>query len=216
MFETAKVHGLHRIENNSCTTDTYPNVNLADYRAGNYQEGEFNNCSEPNCFFFDSRTFPGCSNVWITGHVVVNSGPDAEQDALDLFRNRGPIITGINITEYFNANTGFTSFTGDRDMILTPPTYDTKISETNLKKLNEERSVATGNDDGDDILAGHALTIVGYGTENDQDYWLMRNTWGNTWQNKGFVRIARGDNAFGIGKVWKFYGVEDVTTLPPK
>lgn len=212
MFETARVHGLHRIGNNSCTTDTYPNVNLADYRAGGYQE-EFDNCSDPNCFFEDSRTFPGCSNVWITGHVVVNSGPFAEEKALDLFRNRGPIITGIDVTEYFDANTGFKYFAGNRDMILTPPTYDTRISETNLKRLNEERAVATGNNN--DISAGHALTIVGYGTENDQDYWLMRNTWGNNWQQKGFVRIARGVNAFGIGKVWKFYGVEDVTTLKP-
>ncbi|CAJ0963196.1 unnamed protein product, partial [Mesorhabditis belari] len=41
---------------------------------------------------------------------------------------------------------------------------------------------------------GHAMTMIGYGTENGVDYWLCRNSWGPTWGESGHVRIKRGAN----------------------
>lgn len=37
----------------------------------------------------------------------------------------------------------------------------------------------------------HAVTLVGYGNENGEDYWLIRNSWGPNW---GAVRNFK--NAF--------------------
>ncbi|XP_012941537.1 cathepsin B [Aplysia californica] len=45
---------------------------------------------------------------------------------------------------------------------------------------------------------GHAIKILGYGTENGQDYWLVANSWNEDWGDKGFFKIARGKDECGI------------------
>lgn len=44
----------------------------------------------------------------------------------------------------------------------------------------------------------HAVTIEGMGTENGKDYWLVRNSWGESWGEKGYVKMVRGTNLCGI------------------
>jgi len=49
-----------------------------------------------------------------------------------------------------------------------------------------------------DALGGHAVKMVGYGTENGMDYWLCQNSWTNTWGDNGFFKIRRGSDECGI------------------
>jgi len=40
----------------------------------------------------------------------------------------------------------------------------------------------------------HAVVAVGYGSLNDVDYYLVRNSWGTNWGMDGYFMIARNKN----------------------
>jgi C1A family cysteine protease len=47
----------------------------------------------------------------------------------------------------------------------------------------------------------HAVTAVGYGTAEDgSQYWLLKNQWGETWGEGGYLRLQKGVRACGVAK----------------
>jgi len=47
-------------------------------------------------------------------------------------------------------------------------------------------------------LGGHAVELMGWGTEDGTDYWLVKNSWNEEWGNGGFFKILRGSDECGI------------------
>lgn len=45
---------------------------------------------------------------------------------------------------------------------------------------------------------GHAVKIVGWGTDSGVDYWKVANSWDTTWGEDGYFRILRGKDQCGM------------------
>ncbi len=65
------------------------------------------------------------------------------------------------------------------------------------------------------LVGGHAVVIVGWGTLNGEDYWIIQNSWGTKSGRAGFFYIRRGtnechieENSFGI--IPQVPGVSDI------
>lgn len=53
----------------------------------------------------------------------------------------------------------------------------------------------------------HAVLVVGYGTENGHDYWRVKNSWGESWGDNGYINFAKGKNE-------NICGVLDIPLIP--
>lgn len=62
------------------------------------------------------------------------------------------------------------------------------------------------------LRINHSINIVGFGTNKKWgDYWIIKNSWGTWWEDKGFMYIARGVNC---GKI-QHHGVRSYTWVEP-
>lgn len=42
-----------------------------------------------------------------------------------------------------------------------------------------------------DFVLNHAVTLIGYGAQKSQGYWLVQNSWGSDWGETGKIKIER-------------------------
>ena len=59
----------------------------------------------------------------------------------------------------------------------------------------------------------HAVAIVGYGKEGDQEYYMVKNSWGTWWGDEGYVKIGINGDGDGVCGIQSFGAYVETTDL---
>jgi hypothetical protein len=142
-----------------------------------------------------------CSEEYISGKISYSLPKLYRADSFsyctshDLNDKKGP--PGINSMEewimcsiynYGSCISGYQIYTSFMIFFNGPNKMGIYTAKIFLDDINHKR--------GSTALGGHAISIIGWGEELSSDgdmikYWIIRNSWGDAWGDRGFFRIER-------------------------
>jgi len=61
----------------------------------------------------------------------------------------------------------------------------------------------------------HCVQLVGYDNSGSQPYWKVRNSWGTSWGENGYIRLAMGSNNCGIADEAMYVQATAAAPSPP-
>jgi len=138
----------------------------------------------------------GCSGGWPTTAatyakkgVMLNSAYPYKARAGSCKYASSKVKTKVSSTGYVTK-----SVAGMKSGIQT---YGSLMVALNANKLQSYKSgIVTAS--GCSTSVNHGVTAIGWGKTGSTEYWIVRNSWGSSWGEKGYFRIVTGKNACGI------------------
>ena len=126
--------------------------------------------------------------------------------------DNGQVCSAMNVCR--NCNPGEACFVPDQYLVYGVDEFGHVDGEENMmQEIYQRGPIACGIavpdslenytggiycDDSGDLNIVHDISVVGYGEENGDKYWLVRNSWGTHWGEEGFFRVCRGTNNIAI------------------
>ncbi|KAI9086149.1 hypothetical protein K1719_031870 [Acacia pycnantha] len=168
-------------------------------------------------------TAKGCKGGWpyrVFEWVAQNGGMVKEADYLYTATNGTckPTKEEQNVLTL----TGYENVTSFSEKALTCATVKQPISVV-FEVKDEFQFYKGGIYDGKNctgkITINHAMTIVGYDSVGDRDYWIVRNSWGQGWGLEGYMYVKRNSSSthgFGVCGIatYSAYPTKEKQLLP--
>ena len=126
--------------------------------------------------------------------------------------DNGEVCSAMNVCR--NCNPGEACFVPDQYLVYGVEEYGmVSGEEAMMQEIYQRGPIACGIsvpdaleeytggiycDDTGNLDIVHDISVVGYGEEDGQKYWLVRNSWGEHWGEDGFFRVCRGTNNIAI------------------
>jgi len=153
---------------------------------------------------YDGNSMNGCNGAWVHAYQkwYKQQGGQGPHEATEPYLNDSPLLYCPNKAKW---NSGAK---------VSDVAYDYSCNADKLKQLVYQHGAVSvaiyASDSGfgnyaSGVFQGcsstqinHAVLVVGYGTENGVPYWLVKNSWGDSWGDNGYIKMRRGTNECGI------------------